>query len=256
MQTSWQEDKRPIYLRDMLRDYCLTAAELEAQFARFHATGTLSYSIMRGIMGDEFSKGLLWHLKDSAHHLFKDGAESSAGAALDWAVGFLFHECVIILESSYQLQKYYPAAKAMIMEAGEGKASAVSGLKGVRRVLLEQAAYTQDTLSSMVARAEKLLSAINGIFCYYLAGEADNRHLARLIYDREELLRSVFKELYPKLLQIIYGETQEKLMLEAARSLLDGGRAAKARRAADRALDINPQCAEARALLDEIAAMV
>ncbi|MDR2050846.1 MAG: hypothetical protein LBQ63_03640 [Deltaproteobacteria bacterium] len=241
------QDKNSLYKRDLLRDYCLVSAELRAQFSRFHCSGSLSFSIIQGIMGDNFSKGLLWRLKDTAHHLFATGgtrgsgrellslSADSAGAALDWCIGFLFHECAIIMEASYQLQKYYPAAKALN-----------------RPFLLERASGTRRHLERLIRGVEELLGAANRLFCEYLAGDRNNRQLARLIYDREELLRSVFKELYPELLRGIFGASREKAFLEAARSLFEGGQSSRAEKALGKALEINPDYAEAAALLKKI----
>jgi tetratricopeptide (TPR) repeat protein len=242
------QDKNPFYKRDLLRDYCLVSAELGAQFSRFHTSGSLSFSIIQGIIGDNFSKGLLWRLKDTAHHLFDAGeAESRAGgengsleadspgAALDWCIGFLFHKCFIIMEASYQLQKYYPAAKALN-----------------RPPLLAQASDVRQHLERLISGTEELLCSANRLFCEYLAGDKNNRQLARLIYDREALLRSVFKELYPELLRGIFGPSQEKAFLEAAWSLFEGGQAARAEKALRKALEINPDYAEAAALLKNI----
>jgi hypothetical protein len=255
MQQNWQKSKTQVYKRDILRDYCLSSAQLEEQFSRFHSSGTLSYSVMRGIIGDKFSKGLLWRLKDTARHLFENGECSSAGIALDWSIGFLFHECIIILEASYQLQKYCPAARAMIAQAGDqdDKSQDAREHAIILRFLFDQASDTQGSLSKMVYRADRLLSVINKLFCGYLAGESNNRALARLIYDREDLLRSVFKELYPSLLHCIYGKRQDKVFVEAAWSLLESGHHIKAERAVNQALNTNPDCLETVELLERIA---
>ncbi len=256
MPGNWNDGKIRHYKRDILRDYCLACATLDEQFERFRASGTLSFSIMQGVMGDQFNKGLLWRLKDTAHHLFGGGGNSTAGEALDWAIGFLFHECAIILEASYQLQKYYPSAGAMLMRAeGRNISSNPEALELVRRFLFDQATDTRETLAKMVERASGMLTAINRLFCHYLAGEADNRPLARLVYDREELLRSVFKELYPYFMRAVFGDAPEKGLLEAAWSLFESGRRPKAERAARKALEVNPNCREAQELLDKMAAM-
>lgn len=251
------QDKNHVYKRDILRDYALAAADLEEQFRRFQDSGVISFSMLQGILGESNSKGLLWHLKDTAHHLFDKEDTSLEGQYLDWAIGFLFHECLIILESSYQLQKYYPAAQSFLtgQELGRAGASEPVDITEMQKRLSLLAEETQDNMSRMIGRVRQLISVINRLMCAYLAGEGGNRALARLIYDREELLRTVFKDLYDELLLSVFGPEQEKAVFEAAMSLYESGHMARAERAAQKALALNPACPETLALLDKIAQM-
>lgn len=242
---SGKQNKLDLYKRDILRDYALASAELTAQFNRFDKSGAISYSIIRGILGEIHSKGLLWQLKDSAHHLFDSRADTSpAGQQLDWAIGFLFHECIIILEASYQLQKYYPAAQNFIRQNSGNAAQ-----NGLRRL----AAESQDSLARTIGRIRRLLEGINQLMAAYLAGDSHNLPLARLFYDREDLLRPVFGQSYEALLAAVFGEEQERMPLLAAWSLFESGHLARAGRAAQKALAQKPHCAEAAELLDKIA---
>lgn len=256
MQHNARHDKREAYKRDILRDYALTAAELEKQFSRFQESGAISFSILQGILGETHSKGLLWHLKDTAHHLFTKGeATTHEGSYLDWAIGFLFHECMILLESSYQLQKYYPAAQSFASQEQSASCAGSPCMLGVQDELSQLAEETQNNLKQMIGRIRQLLGVINRLMCAYLKGDENNRPLARLIYDREELLHSVFKELHKDLLLSIFGTQPEKAQREAAMSLLESGHLSRAERAAEKALGLNPECAETKALLDKISQM-
>lgn len=260
------QDKQDVYKRDILRDYALASAELSAQFDRFEESGMLSYAILRGLLGEAHSKGLLWQLKDTAHHLFDLGnGTSRAGEHLDWAIGFLFHECIIIQESGYQMQKYYPAAQDFMrnpdtrpdrLPAGadpmgpdlNGKSDLEEMRQGLRRLAVE----TQDSLARGIGRVRRLLEGINLLMCAYLAGESRNRPLARLFYDREDLLRAVFKDCYDTLLLAVFGPEPGRALLEAACSLFESGHLARAERAAQKALVQNPASLEAAELLDKI----
>lgn len=270
------QDKQDVYKRDILRDYALASAELSAQFDRFEESGVLSYAILRGLLGEAHSKGLLWQLKDTAHHLFDLGnGTSRAGEHLDWAIGFLFHECIIIQEAGYQMQKYYPAAQDFMRNrdnlpdrppagsnpAGSnptgsnparadlsGKADLEEMRQGLRRLAIE----TQDSLARGIGRVRRLLEGINLLMCAYLAGESRNRPLARLFYDREDLLRAVFKDCYDTLLLAVFGPEPGRALLEAACSLFESGHLARAERAAQKALVQNPASLEAAELLDKI----
>lgn len=249
-------DKQALYKRDILRDYALASAELSAQFARFDHSGVISFSIIRGILGEAHSKGLLWQLKDSAHLLFDLGNDTSlTGQSLDWSIGFLFHECVIVLESSYQMQKYYPAAQDFMRspeQFADHPLSAAAGLPEMQQGLRRLAGETQDNLARSIGRIRRLLDGINLLLCAYLAGESHNRPLARLFYDREELLRQVFKEHYPALRAAVFGPNPERPLIEAAWSLLESGHIVRAQRAVEKALAQNPASTEAAELLDKI----
>lgn len=253
MRHSENMGKRQAYKRDILRDYALASSELSEQLNRFDKSGVLSYSILRGLIGKAHSKGLLWQLKDTARHLLDSRDENSpAGKRLDWAIGFLFHESIIIVEASYQMQKYYPAAQDFIKEGAGNIFAGKLDMAQMQLGLRHLAGETQDRLYSSIRRIRHLLHATNMLMCAYLAGEAQNRPLARLIYDREELLKAVFNDLYNELLAAIYGPEKEKALTEAGWSLYESGHMARAERAAQKALAQKPGCAAARDLLDKI----
>ncbi len=73
-------EERDRLKRDILRDFCLACKELEAQFARLEAGGRLSFALLRSLVGDAVSKGSLWRLKDTSHHLF--GSASAHATAV------------------------------------------------------------------------------------------------------------------------------------------------------------------------------
>lgn len=135
------------------------------------------------------------------------------------------------------MQQYRPVARAL----GRG-------------ALLAQAESARQDMDSFIERAEILLLSINRLFCEYLAGEENNRPLARFIHDQEPLLLMVFKDLHPRLLESIFGARREKFFLEAAASLFEAGRMERAEQAVRRALAINPACRQAEELLKNIAA--
>lgn len=233
MPARWITENAENFKRDVLRGFCLCAVELEQQFTRFELSGSLSFPIISSLLGEDSNKGPLWQLKDTAHHLFQHGPRNSgAGNYLDWSIGFLFHECVKIREESYQAQNYAPQ---LISFARAGKK-----ISGPEKQLLKIAVRGTAFMRQYVDTARELVRAACELFCGYLKDESGNRPLARLIYDREELLRQVFKELYPILLASIYGSALELCPLEAARSLEESGHAAKAKEALALAMSINP----------------
>ncbi|MDR1242293.1 MAG: hypothetical protein LBM00_05890 [Deltaproteobacteria bacterium] len=234
--------------RDLLRDFCLTAHCLEEQFARFDASGSLSFTIIAETIGNDCNKGLLWHIKDSSGLLFKNKTLSAAAGQLDWTIGYLFHECLQVMEAAYQLRHYGPklAVLCRLHSTGAGKVS------GIEQSLHEMAEQSGANLGHHIARARALISAATGLFCRYLAGESANRPLARFIHDREKLLRDVFGVRFETLLQSIYGQNTELVFLESALSLAELGRRDKAALALRKALEINPHNAECARLLESM----
>jgi hypothetical protein len=226
--------------RDLLRDFCLAAASLEEQFARFDASGALSFAIISDITGSEFNKGLLWHIKDTAHQLFKNKTLTLAAGQLDWTIGFLFHECLQILEAAYQLQHYVPRLTSLYKLRFISEHTFTSMRNELDETLLVLAAQSGENLKQHIRRGRELISAAKELFCRYLAGCSTNRQLARLIHDREKLLRSVFGDQFEALLQSIYGTERELIFLETALSLAELGQMDKAALAVKTAIKINP----------------
>lgn len=236
--------------RDLLRDFCLVAYSMEEQFSRFDSSGALSFAIILEVMGSEFNKGLLWHLKDTAHLSFKNKTLSRLSGQLDWAIGYLFHECLQVLEASYQLQHYGPKL-ASLCKLSPNDADPCPCVEEPLLLLAEQSSAN---LKHHITRARKLISTAKGLFCRYLAGDCANRPLARFIHDREKLLRDVFNDQLEELIQSIYGQERELVFLESALSLAELGQKHKAALALQKALDINPHNKKCSLLLDDMLA--
>lgn len=240
--------------RDLLRDFCLAAAGLEEQFERFDASGSLSFSIISEVVGNEVSKGLLWRTKDAAHHLVDEADPLAPGNRLDWCIGFLFHESLQMLEAAYQLQHYAPKLAFLVSSLTERSGS--NGRETPERQLLALSQKSRAGLKAHINRVRKLMSLTCEFFCAYLAGQAANRPLARLIYERENLLRPVFGPLYPRLLEAVYGQAPETVFVESAMSLAETGKLGEAAAAARKALEFNPGNGQAEQLLEALSATV
>jgi hypothetical protein len=239
-----------ILKRDLLRDFCLAAASLQEQFARFDASGNLSFSIISEVVGSEVNKGLLWRTKDAAAHLFGGCAPLAPGSRLGWCIGFLFHEGLQMLEAAYQLQHYSPKLAFLVGNLAVNNGKAGRETPEQRLLLLSQ--RSRAGLKAHINRVRKLMRLTCEFFCAYLVGEAANRPLARLIYEREDLLRQVFGPLYPSLLDAVYGQAAEAVFAESALSLAETGKADQAATAARQALQVNPGCPNAGQLLEII----
>ncbi len=246
---TWIKENREVFERDVLQDFCRTSARLEEQFRRLAETGTLSFPVLRDLVGVPMKKGLLWRLKDKAHHLFRDtGQDTAAGGLLDWTLGYIFHESLKLMEDAHQIRYYAPRIRAF---AGRDISPALAGL------LNDLDAVSGQTVESMLreaGRLQNLFRQSRRLFCLYFAGRASSRPLARFLYDNSDIVRRTFQEDYGELLDAVYGDAPERLFVEAAYSLLESGRKDEAVRAAAAARALNPQISfagEAEALFND-----
>ena len=239
MRRTWTAKDKATRVRDFLRDYCQVCSVLEEQRRRFASSGTLSYAVLRDLVGGDGQDGLFWLLKDSAHHLFRGDEENMAGTLLDWAVGYAFHECVKLMEGAFQYQHYRNRFLEFMERAATREERAVEQLFPL---LLQ----TRESAGHELARILHALSQCRELLARYLAPYGSASQLARLLLEREDLVRRVFGAEYSQLLEALYGKEQERMLLLAAVDFLDGGRPRAALEALD-ALSAVPPALEAEA---------
>lgn len=236
MSKAWIKAKAPEFVRDIIRDFCLSWRVLEGQFSQFGRNGQVDFEVLRDLLGEEMNKGLLWRLKDTAHHLFrsKTGAAGLVGQFLDWSVGYIFHDAMKLKEDSYQQQNYAPWFRQLIREDLPEEEKAVSAeLLGV----LEQ---TSESMHREIERIRFIVAHCRRLFPLYLAAHRDNPLLARFLYDQDELVREVFGPDYPGLVGRIYGDRPDHMYLLAAMSLRQGGWIKESALAIARAVQLAP----------------
>jgi|UPI0000394192 hypothetical protein len=243
MSTRWIRSNMQEFARDVMRDFCLSCRILEKQFTQFDTTGSVSFTVFNELQGTMMNKGLLWRLKDTAHHLFgnDDGARDIA-PMIDWTLGYIFHECVKLKEDAYQHERYGLRYRTLSRSL-QGKD--VEPLAGRMEEVLPQ---TQESMTREVQRIRFLLEQTKLMLCNYYESHAGNRLLARLLHDRDQLVRSVFGGHYDALLRGIYEDKPERLYIQAGESLVEGGRYAEAAHAAAMAVNLAPRCEKARQL--------
>ncbi|SHJ34975.1 hypothetical protein SAMN05660830_02199 [Halodesulfovibrio aestuarii] len=247
MSRQWIEANREEFARDILRDFCMVSSILEKQFIRFADSGAVSFTQVRDLLGSTMNKGLLWRLKDTAHHLLRTDAQAPVVAkALDWAISYVFHECIKLKEDAYQQQHYAPMFKALEQPAAE------NGIQDVVEPFSQLLGETRESMSREIARISFLLARCNTLFCIYCAHNKKNLLVARLLFSRNSLVKRVFGKDYDTLISSIYGTMPEEMYILAAEGLLEGGRLDEALEAATEAEQINPACTRAATVRQKI----
>ncbi|MCG8531383.1 MAG: hypothetical protein MI749_12045 [Desulfovibrionales bacterium] len=240
MSRRWIEANREEFARDVLRDFCTVSSILEEQFTRFTDSGAVSFTEVRNLLGNTMNKGLLWRLKDTAHHLLRTDPHAPVVAkALDWAIGYIFHECIKLKEDAYQQQHYAPVFKGLEKPALE------NGISEELEPFAQLTSETRESMSREITRISFLLKRCKSLFCIYFAYNKENRLIARLLYSRNRLVQSVFGADYDTLISSIYGTAPENMYILAAEGLSEGGRLDEALGAAVEAVKINPDCTQA-----------
>ena len=232
---NWALYNQEAFERDVLRDFCRAAEQLREQFDRFEASGSLSFSVLRAMVGEPLNKGLLWRLKDKSHHIFLNiPAVRPAGVMLDWTMGYIFHESLKLMEDAHQRQYYAPQLGRL---AGFERNPELDTIASTLQAILEQ---TSESMRREVARLDTLLLQSCKLFCLYFEACGKHRPLARLLYDSNDLVRKIFQDEYSDLIRSVYGEAPERMYIEAAHSLLESARTEAADCAANAALEANP----------------
>ncbi len=232
----WIRSKLPEFVRDLFRNFCQASLALEEQFRLFDKDGTMDFGVLKNLVGDEMNKGLLWRMKDTAHHVFRNDPDSSlAGQFLDWAMGYIFHESLKLKEDAYQKQNYAPWFLELF---GADLNPSEKDISDQLRQILSQ---TEESMGREIERIRFIIAKCRQLLPYYLTRHRDNPLLARFIYARNDMVRSVFNSEYRRLIQAMYGDEPERMYVLASRSLRKGGWLDEARNAADAALQLSPQ---------------
>ncbi|MDE7241573.1 hypothetical protein [Desulfovibrio sp.] len=271
MNRAWLARRRPALVRDLVRDYCAAHMALTAQLRRFEGDGTVSHAIIRALLGEAVSKGVLWRLKDTAHHLFRSEAPPDAadgrrapeeralvGELIDWCVGFAFHECIKLREDAYQRQHY--ANRLLHLEAQWREApghapNPADTQDAAPDALWPLAGLPRQTADSMERELRRILRVLDeglALLARYLAGEGGNAPLARWLAVEEDRAAAIFGPRWPGIVDAFRGPDGDGLYPLAARDLMEAGRP-------DAALDLlraHRHClgASGRALLGELEA--
>ena len=221
MSKSWLRSKQEFFVRDVLHDFCHVASILEQHFTEYDASGTVSFHFFDDLLGLENSKGLLWRLKDTAHLLFRNELNPRhqvLGEYLDWALGYIFHECIKLKEDAYQQMNYRPRFKNL--QAIQGLSPEEQHIGAELYGIIEQ---TNESIAREVRRVRFILFHCKRMFILYLPAHSQNSLLARFFHTRQELVQRVFKGFFDELLQAVYPQGLHHMYILAAKSFAQGG---------------------------------
>lgn len=249
MSKSWLKSKHDSFVRDVLRDFCQIASALENHFSDYDASGSVSFHFFDDILGRQNSKGLLWRLKDTSHLLFRNEEQTSFavfGEYLDWALGYIFHECIKLKEDAYQQMNYKPRFRQL--QQSEALTPEEQHIGSELYAVIKQ---TSESIEREVRRIRFIIFHCKRLFILYLPLHHENPLLARFLYAQSDLVHSVFKGYAEELTHAIYAGGVHHMYALAAQSLEEGGwvdEALKARQleqslAAQKTLDLSPGAA-------------
>lgn len=252
MSKAWIRAKRGAFVRDVLRDFCLTSRYLEHEFQRFDTTGRLRFEAIRELLGQEMNKGLLWRLKDTSHHLFRNELQTElqaawAGRIIDWCLGYIFHETIKLKEDAYQQATY----GQWFHQLKDGQLSDAEADIGAELSLVVD--QTRESIGREVARVRYILAKVRRLLPLYLPRHQDNPLLGRLLFEEEPLVREALGEEYDALLAALYGDAPQHLYVQASLSLRQGGwmtEALRAVAAAEAMAPDDPRVVEEKSIVD------
>jgi len=235
MSKAWIQAKHPEFVRDLFKFFCQACEQLEEQFSRFDEDGSIEFGVLRELVGDEMSKGLLWRMKDTAHHVFRNDPHSQLGGKfLDWAMGYIFHETIKLKEDAYQKQNYAPWFHKLNEE------NLQQSEKDITTQLFQVLNQTEESMRREIDRIRFIMAKCRQLLPYYLHRYSDNELLARYIFSQNKLVMSVFAEDYDSLIHAIYQTKPERMYALASQSLRMGGWMDEAAEALNKGLEINP----------------
>ena len=236
MSKYWIESKKPEFVRDILRDFCLSYQLLFQEFYRYDQTGIIDFYFLLELLGVEMNQGQLWRLKDTAHLLFRSKDDvPELEQLLDWSLGYIFHECTKLKEDAYQQNFYIPWLEKISQSATNNPEQFAAPSE-----LLQATSQTKESIQREVDRIRFIINHCLKLLIQYLPLHSENPYLARFLFDQNELVQDVFAQSYNQLIKAMYGNNQEKMYVLAARSLRQGGWIKKAVQAVETALKINP----------------
>jgi hypothetical protein len=222
-------------LVDILRAFLLADQSMRRIFARYRE-GVLAFDEVQRLVGDD-ERSVLFRLKERSHALFRGGDRAPGiatqrEALFDLAVGSLFHEAMKFRENLYQRTVYGPKVRALRSQSGP---EATGIFEEFEKILAAAAVRLDEALHE----TEALLVHTRAQFRALLAAHPENDLVARFLVEGRALVEEVLGDELDDVLASIHG-TAVLGYARAARSYLQSGFFAPARRALAEALARDP----------------
>ncbi len=227
MPKAWLMSKKNEMVTEIFRNFCFVHRNLLEECFFSSAENPVCFHCLDNLLGQETNQGRLWRLKDTSHLVFRSSPDMPlSGRSLDWALGYLFHECMKLKEDAYQLTNYLPWFDSLDPSARLSTEEALIGhdLKTI-------AAQTAHSIHREMQLIKSVLHLCRRLFIAYLPQHRDNPLLARFIYAQMDHVSAVFGQQYQILIRAVYGTDQSTLIRLAAISFQQGGWAEEAQQA-------------------------
>ena len=227
MPKAWLLSKKNEMITEIFRNFCFVHRNIMEECLSTSQENPVCFRCLDNLLGQETNQGRLWRLKDTAHLVFRSFPDTPlSGRSLDWALGYLFHECMKLKEDAYQLTNYVPWFESIDPSDRLSSEEAQIGndLKAI-------AAQTAHSIHREIQRIKSVLHLCRRLFIAYLPQHRDNPLLARFIYAHLNHVTEVFGPQSQILIRAVYGPNLTALVRLAATSFQQGGWAEEAQQA-------------------------
>ncbi len=240
----WLADRRDLYVRNIVKDFFQSYDFFLNFKSKFQDQG-LSYEGMDQWVGTQGNRGTLWQLKDLSHDLWQnsDPDKNPDTLMFDWMIGTLFHEAMKLKENLYVLVNYRPVWDT-IDSSQSDRSDAHDKYPSFFQEITEEINRGIKRIQCLYHKCIKTLQVI-------ITREKDNALLVRYILDskREAPELWTMKDGLGTLLEKLFPDGIHEAYLIAGESYLEGSWYTEAKIAFEQALQINPECREAKSAL-------
>jgi hypothetical protein len=255
----WLQRRRSYHVMVLYRDFQGAFLHFRDIYQAYADNGTVAYSELEKLVGSENDKGRLWQLKDRCHLLWRqEEGRNIEGCLLDLVLGSLFHECMKLKENIYLREKYRPQLEQYLKflrqtppeETPDPVSGSFQGHEWVRFLL-----QTGGESSSQMESLGFLFGQANFLLRRLLTEETHNKLLLRYLVEHEDQAAECWHEPLDQLFAELFYGSPELGLCGAAHSYQEGNWYEAAKKAFQRALQLNPDCHEARQQITKLEAL-
>ena len=243
---SWLSERHDLFLKNLVKRFFSSLAffrDLKEHTRRYG----IRYDGFEFWVGTEKDRGILWEMKDICHMLW-DERQTNAdpdGIMLDWMLGTLFHEAMKLKENAYMLDRY---RNRFPVSTGLREGMPPDGLNGEEQKCELFFEETEHETKRSIKRIECLFARSFQLLVTILKKDRENPLMVRYLLEEISDANGHWPEGEgPKaLLAQLFPDGLDRAWCLAGESYLEGGWFKEAKRAFERALEIEPESAEAK----------